>query len=74
MELLLDRRGNQIQITKNVVKIAIRNKRGGKQVIALLLNRRGDQIPIIKDVVTAAAGNSRALTELLDRQGGLTRR
>ena len=44
MALLLDRRGDQIQITEDVVKAAASNGQNGKEVMALLLDRRGDQI------------------------------
>jgi hypothetical protein len=57
MALLLDRRGDQIQVTEDVVKAAASNERNGKEVMALLLDRRGDQIQITEDVVKAAASN-----------------
>ena len=57
MALLLDRRGDQIQITEDVVKAAASNGWNGKEVMALLLDRRGDQIQITEDVVKAAASN-----------------
>jgi hypothetical protein len=44
MTLLLDRRGDQIQITEDVVKTAERNWINGKEVMALLLDRQDDQI------------------------------
>ena len=59
MELLLDRGGDQIQITEDVVKAAASNWRNGEEMMALLLDRRGDQIQITEDVVKAAASNSR---------------
>ena len=55
--MLLDRRGDQIQITEDVVKAAASNWENGKEVMALLLDRRGDQIQITEDVVKAAASN-----------------
>ncbi|KAF6841013.1 ankyrin domain protein [Colletotrichum musicola] len=73
MELLLDRRGDQITITEEVVKAAVGNWQNGEQVIRLLLDRRGDQITITEEVVKAAAGNERNGKEvmelLLDRRG-----
>ena len=39
MALLLDRRGDQIQITEDVVKAAASNIGNGKAVMALLLDR-----------------------------------
>ncbi|KAL2814419.1 hypothetical protein BJX63DRAFT_442494 [Aspergillus granulosus] len=77
MTLLLDRRGDQIQITQDVVEAAdvlstlVRSF--NKEVITLLLDRRGDQIQITEDVVKAAAGNWQygkdIMTLLLDRRG-----
>ena len=59
MALLLDRRGDQIQITEDVVEAAARNRGDGEEVMALLLDRRGDQIQITEDVVKAAASNGK---------------
>ncbi|KAN0077644.1 vegetative incompatibility protein HET-E-1 [Elaphomyces granulatus] len=73
MALLLDRRGDQIQITEDVIKAAASNWRSGEEVMALLLDRRGDQIQITEDVVRAAVGNwgngVEVMALLLDRQG-----
>ncbi|XP_044716492.1 NACHT domain-containing protein [Hirsutella rhossiliensis] len=73
MTLLLDRRGDQITITDEVVKAAAGNFRNGKEVMALLLDRRGDQITITDGVVKAAAGNEdegkEVMALLLDRRG-----
>ncbi|KAN0080609.1 hypothetical protein V8E54_003813 [Elaphomyces granulatus] len=72
MALLLDRRGDQIQITEDVVKAAAKNGkeitedavktatgnwRYGREVMELLLDQRGDQIRITEAVVKAAASN-----------------
>jgi NACHT domain-containing protein len=68
MKLLLDRGGDRIQITEDVVKAAAGNQGNGRQVMALLLDRRGDQVQITKDVVKAAAsnrGNGREVMKLL---------
>jgi hypothetical protein len=59
MALLLDRQGDQITITEEVVRAAVRNKGNEKEVMALLLDRRGDQITITEEVVKAAAGSGR---------------
>ncbi|ORY62117.1 uncharacterized protein BCR38DRAFT_347066 [Pseudomassariella vexata] len=56
-ELLLERRGDEVTITEDVVKAAARNSHNGKYLIALLLKERGDQVTITEDVVKAAAGN-----------------
>ncbi|KAF7168290.1 hypothetical protein CNMCM6106_003531 [Aspergillus hiratsukae] len=73
MALLLDRRGDQIQITEDVVKAAAGNRGNGDEVMALLLDQRGDEIQITEDVVTAAAGNQakgkEVMALLLDRRG-----
>ena len=73
MALLLDRRGDQIRITKDVVKAAASNGGNGKEVMALLLDRRGDQIQITGDVVRAAASNGgngkEVMALLLARRG-----
>ena len=73
MALLLDRRGDQIEITEDVVKAAAGNRGNGKQVMALLLDRRGDQIKITDDIVETAAGNrgngEQVMELLLDRRG-----
>ncbi|KAN0070390.1 hypothetical protein V8E54_011259 [Elaphomyces granulatus] len=73
MALLLDRRGDQIQITEGVIKAAASNDRNGKEVMALLLDRRGDRIQITEDVVKAVASNGgngdEVMALLLDRRG-----
>ena len=43
MALLLNRRGDQIRITEDVVKDAARNS---SELMALLLDRRDDQIQV----------------------------
>jgi ankyrin repeat protein len=72
MMLLLDRRGDEIKITDEVVKIAAENW-SSREVMALLLDRRGDEVKITDEVVKAAAGNYRSGREvmmlLLDRRG-----
>jgi len=42
MAVLLDKRGDQVQITEDVVKAAAGNERRGKEVMALLLDKRRD--------------------------------
>ncbi|KAK4173538.1 ankyrin domain protein, partial [Triangularia setosa] len=56
--LLLDRRGDKIPVTEEVLKAAAGNWWNGRELMALLLDRRGDHIPITEEVVKAAAGNS----------------
>ena len=71
MALLLDR-GDQIQITEDIVKAVARNWEDGKELMTLLLDRRGDQIQITEDVVEAAASNEEngkgVMALLLDRR------
>ena len=55
MALLLDRRGDQIQITSETVVIICGNF--DSEIVEMLLDRRGDQIQITEDVVKAAASN-----------------
>ncbi|KAK2685838.1 hypothetical protein QWA68_015853 [Fusarium oxysporum] len=73
MELLLDRRGDQVMITEDVVTAAAINWKNGKEIMALLLDRLPDQIPITKAVVGAAFSNEEngkeVMALLLDRRG-----
>ena len=69
MTLLLDRRGDDIPITEEVVKAAAGNQESGNKVMTLLLDRRGDDIPITEEVVKAAARSEKVMTLLLDRRG-----
>jgi len=57
MALLLDRRGNEIKITKKVVIAVARNRYSSKKLMALLLDRRGNEVKITEEVVIAVAGN-----------------
>jgi hypothetical protein len=61
MTLLLDRRGADVQITEEVVKVvkaAAGNEYDGKKLMTLLLDRRGADVPITEEVVKAAAGKA----------------
>ncbi|WQF77080.1 Putative NACHT nucleoside triphosphatase, P-loop containing nucleoside triphosphate hydrolase [Colletotrichum destructivum] len=73
MALLLDKRGDEIRITEDVVEAAAENKESGKEIMALLLDKRGDEIRITEDVVEAAAENDESGKEimalLLDKRG-----
>jgi ankyrin repeat protein len=53
MALLLDRRGDKITVTEEVVKAAAGNIRKGKKLMALLLDRRGDEILVTEEVAKA---------------------
>ncbi|GFF33211.1 vegetative incompatibility protein HET-E-1, partial [Aspergillus udagawae] len=57
MRLLLEQRGDQIQITEDVVTAAAGNESSGEDIMALLLKERGHQIQITEDILKAAAGN-----------------
>lgn len=72
MRLLLDRKGNKIQITEGiVVKIA---ESFDQEVMRLLLNRRGNEVQITEGAVTAAASNGEGVMRLLlGRRGGEVR-
>jgi hypothetical protein len=72
MALLLDRRGDQIRVTEDVVKAAASNRRNGKEVMALLLDRRGDQIQSLRmwsRLQQAIRKWERVMALLLDRRG-----
>ncbi|KAK3179011.1 hypothetical protein OEA41_001150 [Lepraria neglecta] len=73
MKLLLDRKGDEVQITEGVVTAAAGNKSRGGEMMKLLLDRKGDEVQITESVITAAAGNKSSGGEimklLLDRKG-----
>jgi len=52
--LLLDRRGDDVPITEEVVKAAAGNKMCGKEIIAFLLDRGGGNVPITNATVNDA--------------------
>ena len=56
MELLLNRRGDEIRITEKVIKAALDNQRKGKAVMELLLSQRGEEIKRMKEVAKATPG------------------
>lgn len=45
MTLLLDRRGEEVQITEEVIKTAAEYSGNGREMMTLLLDRRGAEIP-----------------------------
>ncbi|RYP53591.1 hypothetical protein DL768_001455 [Monosporascus sp. mg162] len=72
VRLLLEERGDDIQITPTVVKAAAENPFNGEQVIRLLFEERGDDIEITPAVVEAAAGNDngeRIIRLLFEKRG-----
>jgi predicted nucleic acid-binding protein len=70
--LLLIERGNEIQISEEIVKAAAGNYYRGEKVIALLFKERGKEVKITEGVVKAAAGNygsgKRVMALLLEQQ------
>ncbi|WYZ35532.1 hypothetical protein EsH8_X_000179 [Colletotrichum jinshuiense] len=73
MALLLNQRGDQITITKEVVEAAAENhnKDKGKEVITLLLNWQGNQATVTKEIVSTIARrfDKEVMALLLDHQG-----
>ena len=71
MEVLLEKRGDEIQITPEAIKSAA--SEGHPEVMELLLEKRGDEIQITPEVVEAAASqifHSRDMIKLLlDKRG-----
>src|SRR4029077_17384263 len=65
MTLLLDRWGDQVTVTEEVVIAAAGNEKNGKGIMTLLLDRRGDQITVTEKVVIAAARNEENGKELM---------
>lgn len=65
MGLLLDRRGDEVKVTEDVVKAAAGNTLGGGEMIRLLLGRRDAEVKITEDVVKVAVGNTGSGEEIL---------
>ena len=55
MALLLDRRGDEVKITDEVVKAAVGNEGSGIKVMELLFDQRGEDVKITDEVVRIAA-------------------
>lgn len=74
MEVLLESRSEQLNITENILKAAAANQSFAGDIMALLIDSKGDLITITEDVLRAAAGNrnegKRVIAFLLDRRGG----
>ncbi|KAB8216359.1 hypothetical protein BDV33DRAFT_207422 [Aspergillus novoparasiticus] len=64
--LLLDRYGDQIQVTERVLKSAVANTSMGVEVLNLLLDRYSDQIQVTEEVLKSAAANTSKGVEILD--------
>ncbi|KAK5996951.1 Heterokaryon incompatibility 6-like protein [Cladobotryum mycophilum] len=57
ISILLDRRENKIEITKDMFVAAAGRSSDGVEIVKLLLDRRGNEIEITEDAFVAAAGN-----------------
>ncbi|RFU80453.1 ankyrin repeat [Trichoderma arundinaceum] len=71
MTMLLDKRGDEIEITEDVLRSAVTNKEAGVATIALLLEKRPNDVNITAEVVKEAAqrGSSDTMSLLLDTCG-----
>ena len=74
MELLLDLRAHEVNVTEEVVKIAVQNQRCGLEILELLLERRRDEVKVSQEVVSAVEGfdtikRAKKMWLLLDRLG-----
>jgi hypothetical protein len=58
MQVLLDQRGAEIEITEEVVKGAMSNWHSGEEILNLL-DRRGAEIKITEEVLRGTLYNSR---------------
>lgn len=69
--VLLQLKGDKIQIKEEVVKTVTGYERNGQEVMALLIEQRGDEVKIAEDVVKAAACNldGKGLLKLLLERG-----
>jgi len=70
MALLLDRRGDQIGITEEVVKAAAGNEERGEEVMTLLIERLSEVVAHINEsagLTTATCGQLRVLDLLCGR-------
>ncbi|KAI1843118.1 hypothetical protein JX266_010645 [Neoarthrinium moseri] len=57
MNLIFEKRGEQVQITEKVVQKAAKNFRYGGDIITLFLQKRGERLPMTEQVVQAVAEN-----------------
>lgn len=65
MGLLLDQRGDEIQITERVLRAAASNTRHGVKVMKTLLERKGDGIAITEGVLDTVATNKHNGAEMM---------
>jgi hypothetical protein len=76
IELLLDRKGDEINVTDSVVQEAAANEESGVAIMELLIERGGKEIKITDEVMQKAARNGKSglaiiksLVAVLDRGG-----
>ncbi|KAJ9130493.1 Tetratricopeptide-like helical domain protein [Pleurostoma richardsiae] len=71
MELLLEKRGSDVEITAEVVKAAAANSGSGRQVMELLLEKRGNDVEITAEVVIVISRTwpSNVMELLLEKRG-----
>jgi hypothetical protein len=60
MELLLDRKGDEIKVTDSVVQEAAANEESGVAMMKLLIERRREEIKVTNDVMQNAARNGKS--------------
>jgi ankyrin repeat protein len=72
-QVLLSAKGDDVQATEQIAKVAAENWTNGEKLLSLLLGRRADEVYITETVVEAAAGNEEDGTEammmLLNKSG-----
>jgi len=71
MELLVERRGNEVHITEGMVRAAAGNLGSGEAVMKLLLDRKGSEVQITKEAVVqiAKSFSPETMELLLNRKG-----
>ncbi|KAK4457483.1 putative het domain protein [Cladorrhinum samala] len=74
MSILLNWRGEEVQLSEKVVEAVAMYGRSGKKVMAVLLDKRGAEVKVTEEVVKAAAKNrdtgKEVMALLLDRRSG----
>jgi hypothetical protein len=48
MALLLDRRGTEVKITKEILEVVAENRAKGNEIMTLLLKQRGDEVKAVE--------------------------
>ncbi|KAF5494939.1 Vegetative incompatibility protein HET-E-1 [Colletotrichum siamense] len=72
LKLLLEKRGDEIEITQRTIINAAKNKKCGIEVMEFLMEKRKDEVKISRDVVMAAAqhGSVKTMEFVLDEYDG----